>query len=99
MPSTPTMNAAEAVLRPALAAGNARKPALKWRDTTLSYEELYDRVLRAAAVVQGHGVEPEQRVALMLKDYPGLVIAYLGAMAAGAVPIAINLRATGGDLA
>lgn len=93
------MNAAEAVLRPALAAGHARKPALKWRDETVSYERLYDRVLRAAAVVKTHGVEPEQRVALLLKDYPGLVIAYLGAMAAGAVPVAINLRATAADLA
>ena len=93
------MNAAEAVLRPALAAGHARKPALKWRDQTISYERLHDRVLRAASVVKAHGVEPEQRVALMLKDYPGLVQAYLGAMAAGAVPVAINLRATAADLA
>lgn len=93
------MNAAEAVLRPALAAGHARKTALKWRDEAISYERLHDRVLRAGAVIEAQGVAPEQRVALMLKDYPGLVIAYLGAMAAGAVPVAINLRATAADLA
>lgn len=93
------MNAAEAVLRPALAAGHARKIALKWRNEAVSYERLHDGVLRAAAVIREHGVEPEQRVALLLKDYPGLVMAYLGAMAAGAVPIAINLRATAADLA
>lgn len=93
------MNAAEAVLRPALAAGHARKAALKWRDQTISYEQLYERVLRAAALLRAQGVEPEQRVALLLKDYPGLVYAYLGAIAAGAVPVAINLRATAADLA
>jgi 3-hydroxybenzoate/4-hydroxybenzoate---CoA ligase len=99
MPVTETMNAAEAVLRPALAAGHARKAALKWRDQTISYEQLHERVLCAAAMLRAQGVEPEQRVALMLKDYPGLVYAYLGAMAAGAVPIAINLRASAVDLA
>lgn len=93
------MNAAEAVLRPALAAGHARKAALKWRSETVSYERLQDRVARAAAAIHAHGVEPEQRVALLLKDYPGFVYAYLGAMAAGAVPIAVNLRATAPDLA
>jgi benzoate-CoA ligase len=99
MPATQTVNAAEAVLRPALAAGHARKAALKWREETIVYEELYERMLRAAAVIKAHGVEAEQRVALMLKDYPGLVQAYLGAMAAGAVPVAVNLRATAADLA
>jgi benzoate-CoA ligase len=93
------MNAAEAVLRPALAAGHARKAALKWRGETVSYEQVYERALRAAAVVKAHGIEPEQRVALLMKDYPGIVYAYLGAMAAGAVPVAINLRATAADLA
>jgi benzoate-CoA ligase len=93
------MNAAEAVLRPALAAGHARKIALRWREQTVGYEQLLDRVLRAAAAIRAHGVEPEQRVALLLKDYPGFVYAYLGAMAAGAVPVAINLRATAPDLA
>ena len=93
------MNAAEAVLRPALAAGHARKAALKWREDTVSYEQLHERVLRAAAVIRAHAVETEQRVALLMKDYPGFVYAYLGAMAAGAVPVAVNLRATAHDLA
>jgi benzoate-CoA ligase family protein len=93
------LNAAEAVLAPALAAGGERDAALRWRETAVSYGTLADRVLRAAAVVRAHGVEPEQRVALLLKDYPGLVYAYLGAMAAGAVAIAVNLRATPADLA
>ncbi|MGH7003838.1 MAG: AMP-binding protein, partial [Alphaproteobacteria bacterium] len=93
------MNAAEAVLKPALEAGYGTKPALKWREETFSYGELGDWVMRAAGLIRGHGVEPEQRVALLMKDYPGFVYAYLGAMAAGAVPIAINLRASAADLA
>src|SRR5262245_37207849 len=99
MPATHPMNAAEAVLRPALAAGHADEPALKWREETVGYAQLYERVLRAAAVIRAQGIEPEQRVALMLKDYPGFVYAYLGAMAAGAVPVAVNLRAAPPDLA
>lgn len=93
------MNAAAAVLQPALDAGHGDKPALKWRDETVSYARLHDHVARAAAVIRAHGVEPEQRVALLLKDYPGLVHAYLGAIAAGAVPIALNLRASANDIA
>jgi benzoate-CoA ligase len=93
------MNAAEAVLQPARDAGHGARAALRWRDETVTYDELRERVLRAAGVIRAHDVEPEQRVALMLKDYPGLVYAYLGAMAAGAVPIAVNLRATAPDLA
>lgn len=99
MSASQPMNAADAVLQPALEAGYGAKPALKWRDETVSYDQLAERTLRAAAVIRAEGVEPEQRVALLMKDYPGLVYAYLGAMAAGAVPIAVNLRASAGDLA
>jgi len=93
------MNAADAVLKPALEAGYGAKPALKWREETVSYDQLAERVMRAAVVIRAQGVEPEQRVALLMKDYPGLVYAYLGAMAAGAVPVAVNLRAGAADLA
>ena len=55
------MNAAEAVLKPALDAGYGPKPALKWREDTVSYDQLMDRVMRAAGVVRAHGVAPEQR--------------------------------------
>ncbi|MCW5773406.1 MAG: AMP-binding protein, partial [Rhodospirillaceae bacterium] len=94
-----TLNAAAEVLQPALDAGFGAKPALKWRDEIVSYDRLRDRVMRAAAVIRAHGVEPEQRVALLLKDYPGFVYAYLGALAAGAVPVALNLRAHAADIA
>ena len=75
MSASQPMNAADAVLQPALEAGYGAKPALKWRDETVSYDQLAERTLRAAAVIRAEGVEPEQRVALLMKDYPGLVYA------------------------
>jgi benzoate-CoA ligase len=92
----PQMNAAEALL--ARAPGNPA-PALFWRETVVSYDHLAGNVARAAAALAAQGVGVEQRVALLLKDSPGFVYAYLGAIWLGAVPIAINLRATGADIA
>ncbi len=55
-----------------------------------TYEELGARVDRAANVLRGLGIEPEQRVALALLDGIDFTACFLGAIKAGIVPIPMN---------
>jgi len=93
-----TMNAAEAVLAPALAAGRGAETALIWRGQRLSYEALAARVNRAGNALRSLGVGPGDRVLLMLKDTPDFIACYLGAIRIGAVAVALNVRLSATDL-
>lgn len=92
------MNAAEAVLAPALDKGYGPRPALIFRDQAISYEAVLTGINRAGNALRALGVEPEDRVLLMLSDSPEFVYCYLGAIKIGAVAVAINLRAAPHDL-
>jgi benzoate-CoA ligase len=92
------MNAAEAVLAPALALGRGGAPAILWRDRTYTYDQVAAGVNRAGNALRALGVEPENRVLMVLSDTPELVFAYLGAMKIGAVAVAVNVRASSADL-
>jgi benzoate-CoA ligase len=58
--------------------------------TSLSYAELAERVDRAAGALLALGVQPENRVLLALQDTIDFPTAFLGAIKAGIVPIALN---------
>ena len=92
------MNAAEAVLGPALAMGRGAAPAILWRDRTYSYDQVQERVNRAGNALRALGVAPEDRVLMVMSDTPELVFAYLGTMKIGAVAVAVNVRASSADL-
>jgi len=70
----------------------------KWKDRTaiifygrkMSYRELRDHVDRFATALQDLGVKKGDRVALLLLNSPQFVIAYFGALKAGAVLTAIS---------
>jgi benzoate-CoA ligase family protein len=55
-----------------------------------SYGELARAVRRFAGALSEIGVVEEQRVLLVLPDCPELVVAFLGAIWAGAVPVPVN---------
>ncbi len=55
-----------------------------------SYGELARAVRRFARALSDVGVVEEQRVLLVLPDCPELVVAFLGAIWAGAVPVPVN---------
>ena len=93
------MNAADAVLGPALVAGYGDSPALLWRDRAITYKTLDGEVNRAANLFAVLGLAPHARVAMMMRDTPELVACYLGAMRAGGVSIAVNTRLAPADLA
>ncbi|HEX7007613.1 MAG TPA: benzoate-CoA ligase family protein [Alphaproteobacteria bacterium] len=92
------MNAAEAVLAPTLRAGRGGAPALLWRDRSFTYDQVQEGVNRAGNALRALGVEPENRVLMVMSDTPELVFAYLGAMKIGAVAVAANVRASSADL-
>jgi long-chain acyl-CoA synthetase len=70
----------------------------KWKDRTalvfygrkISYRELRDHVDRFATAMQDLGVKKGDRVALLLLNSPQFIIAYFGAMKAGAILTAIS---------
>jgi len=65
-------------------------PALRMDDLVLTYAQLHDAAGRMAAVLASHGVEPGDRVGLMLPNVPAFPIAFYGALAAGAIVVPMN---------
>lgn len=56
----------------------------------LSYRQLYDQARRLASGLQALGVRKGDRVAVMLPNCPQAIIAYYGALMAGAVVVMVN---------
>src|SRR6267142_5359107 len=78
--------------------GRGDSPALRTAQRDLSYGELQALVNRAGNALREAGVEPEQRVAILVHDRPEFVAAFLGAMKIGAVPVPMNTAARPDEL-
>jgi benzoate-CoA ligase len=94
-----SFNASRYLVERRVAGGDGHKTAIRVRDRSLSYEELLERVVGAAAGLRELGVRPEERVVLVLFDGAEFVATFLGAMWIGAVPLPLNPLLPGGDLA
>jgi benzoate-CoA ligase len=92
------MNAADEVLGVALRQGHAELTAIEDDSGSWSYAELDRLVNRYGNAFLAAGVEPEQRVLLMIDDSAQFVAGWLGAVRVGAVAVAYNLRASARDL-
>jgi benzoate-CoA ligase len=57
---------------------------------SLSYGELFERVRRMAGALLDAGIRREERVLLLMHDCNDWPVAFLGAMYAGIVPVAVN---------
>jgi benzoate-CoA ligase len=66
---------------------------------TLSYGQLDQRVRRFAAALIGTGLRREERVLLLMHDQTEWPVAFLGALHAGVVPVAVNTLLTADDYA
>jgi benzoate-CoA ligase family protein len=90
-------NACEYLLDRRLAAGDGQRTALTGAAGDLTYADLHDRVCRTAAGLRSLGLQPEQRVLMLMADSPGFVTVCLAAMRIGAVPVPVStmLRAEG----
>ena len=65
----------------------------------LSYGALDDRVRRMATGLRALGLRREERVLLLMQDCTDWPVAFLGAMYAGLVPVAVNTLLTADDYA
>jgi benzoate-CoA ligase family protein len=83
-------NACEYLLDRRLAAGDGDRLALTGPAGDLSYASLWDRVRRTAAGLRAAGVQPEQRILMVMADSPHFAVVYLAAMRVGAVPVPVS---------
>jgi len=97
--STGGMNAADTLLQVSRTLGLADQPAILTQNETVTYGMLDHKVSQYGHALRKLGVGPQDRVLLLIDDRPQMFYAYLGAMKIGAVPVALNLRISGNELA
>lgn len=78
----------------AAAQAHPDKPALLFRDETVTWAALDARVDDAAAALIGLGLAPGDRVAVQLGNTPDFPAAYFGALRAGLVVVPVNTAYT-----
>ncbi|OZI18058.1 MULTISPECIES: benzoate-CoA ligase family protein [Bordetella] len=83
----------------ALNAPRASKPAYIDDIRTLTYGELAERAARFAGALRQLGLRREERVLLLMHDSVDWPVAFLGALHAGVVPVAVNTLLTADDYA
>jgi acyl-CoA ligase (AMP-forming) (exosortase A-associated) len=73
-----------------MASGRGDAPALTFKDTTVTYAELWDDVTAFAGGLNRIGLQPGERVAVYLDKRIETVVSVFGASAGGAVFVPIN---------
>ncbi len=92
-----SLNAVEHFLGSAALARHGARTALICGAQSLSYAELAAAVARAANALRSLGVAPGERVLLLMRDTPEFAAAWLGAVHAGAVAVALDSRISQDD--
>jgi benzoate-CoA ligase len=90
-------NFAADILDRNLSAGRASKPVFIDRRGSWTYGQLAERVDRFGAVLRAKGVRREERIFLCMLDTIDWPTAFLGAIKAGVVPVAVNTLLTEQD--
>jgi benzoate-CoA ligase len=94
MADLPVDNAASALIDQPLAEGLGSRAALVTPEKSWTYGELQALTDRAAHGLRRLGVEPEQRVALLMPDGVEFAAAFFATLKLGAVAVPLNTRAT-----
>ncbi|ADR36389.1 AMP-dependent synthetase and ligase [Oceanithermus profundus DSM 14977] len=76
-----------------------RSTAIVFLGSRISYRRLWNEARRFAGALAASGVEPGDRVALMLPNSPQFVVAFYGALLAGATVVNVNPMYTARELA
>jgi long-chain acyl-CoA synthetase len=69
----------------------ADSPAVRLGEAALTYAELDDRSARLAALLRGKGLQPGDRVGVMLPNVLDFPVAYYGVLRAGGVVVPMNV--------
>ncbi len=85
-------NAVVALLDDRLTAGDGDRPAIATPLGTATYAEVLEQACRVGHALRALGVEPEQRVALLLHDSLDWATAFLATVRIGAVAVPLNTR-------
>jgi benzoate-CoA ligase len=85
-------NAAADLIERNLQGGHGAKTAFIDDAGSYSYAELAERAGRFSNLVRRLGIHPEQRILLCLHDTIDFPAAFLGAIKAGVVPVAVNTQ-------
>ncbi|HZF80134.1 MAG TPA: AMP-binding protein, partial [Rubrivivax sp.] len=96
LPAPPGNFAAHVI---ALNSGRADKLAYIDDEARLTYGALADSIQRMAAALLALGLRREERVLLLAHDCNDWPVAFLGALYAGIVPVAVNTLLTAEDYA
>jgi long-chain acyl-CoA synthetase len=75
----------------ATAARDAAAPAVRLGERTLTYGELDDGSARVATLLREHGLQPGDRVGVMLPNVPEFPLAYYGVLRAGGIVVPMNV--------
>jgi long-chain acyl-CoA synthetase len=67
------------------------RPALLFDGIAMTYAEVDDASARMARLLRGRGVEPGDRVGIMLPNVPEFAVAYYGVLRAGGVVVPMNV--------
>ena len=70
--------------------GHPDHPALRLDGLVLTYAQLREAAGQMSALLAAQGVQPGDRVGIMLPNVPAFPIAFYGALAAGAVVVPMN---------
>ena len=92
------INAADEILGPTLAVGRGGEPAILFKDTAITFDQLDAEANRFGNALRPY-LGKGDRALLLLKDSPDFVAAFLGIMRIGAVAVPISTRLTAEDLA
>jgi acyl-CoA synthetase (AMP-forming)/AMP-acid ligase II len=73
---------------------HSQRPAILYRGEAITYGDLQERVMKCAGWLQQLGLQRGDRIVLFTGNKLPFLIAQLGAMFAGGVPLPLNPRFT-----
>src|SRR3954469_11033922 len=74
---------------------SAEHPALKLSEDVVTYGELDDQTARCARLLRSLGVEPGDRIGVMVPNVPQFAVAYYGVLRCGAIVVPMNILLKG----
>ncbi len=97
LPFPDPMNAAALFVDRNVDEGRGEEVAIHCQDKELTYRQVQEMVNRTGNLLLSLGLQPEQRVLLLLLDGPEFAATFFGAIKAGLVPVPVNTNLRAAD--